>query len=254
MNLIPMGLPVAGISFAFRQSDVSGQIIVLILVAGSILAWTIMITKMAHLKSSARSTRRFLDHYRETGHPLSLFVKGIRFPDSPVYLVYEDACKAIGSIESGAAGAAAAAGEPMDGQSQTEGAGGARLCLRETDLRYIRACADRTETNETLMLEENMGLLATAVTSAPFLGMLGTIWGVMVSFGSIKGTGAMLSEVAPGVSAALLTTLVGLLVALPSSIGYNMIATRIKNLRVAMNIFIEEFLADIEHDYLESEQ
>ena len=90
-----------------------------------------------------------------------------------------------------------------------------------------------------------------AVTAAPFLGLLGTVWGVMVAFGSILGSGsAMLSEVAPGISGALLTTVIGLLVALPSSVGYNIIAGQIRTLRVRMDNFLQEFMSDMERYFL----
>ena len=94
--------------------------------------------------------------------------------------------------------------------------------LNEVQVRGVRNVAERIDGRPVLLLENSMGLLATAVTTAPFLGLLGTVWGVMESFGGMAVTGsAMLSAVAPGISGALLTTVVGLLVALPSAIGYN---------------------------------
>ena len=92
-----------------------------------------------------------------------------------------------------------------------------------------------------------MGFLATAVSSAPLLGLLGTVWGVMESFGGMAITGApTLAAVAPGISGALLTTVVGLLVALPSAIGFNWITNRIRSLCVQMDNFAQEFTADVQ--------
>jgi biopolymer transport protein TolQ len=95
-----------------------------------------------------------------------------------------------------------------------------------------------------------MGLLATAVSSAPFLGLLGTVWGVMDAFGgmAVKGS-ATLSAVAPGISAALLTTVVGLLVALPSAIGYNLLTNQIRRLTVQMDNFAQEFDSAVRRAY-----
>ena len=94
--------------------------------------------------------------------------------------------------------------------------------------------------------------IASAVTTAPFLGLLGTVWGVMDSFGGMGVTGsAMLSAVAPGISGALLTTVVGLLVALPSAICYNLLSDQIRRLSVEMDNFVQEFMSDIERLYLE---
>jgi biopolymer transport protein ExbB/TolQ len=95
-----------------------------------------------------------------------------------------------------------------------------------------------------------MGLLATAVSTGPFLGLLGTVWGVMDSFGAMANAGsAMLSAVAPGIAGALLTTVIGLLIALPSSIGYNMLTTRIRQLAVLMDNFSQEFGSDVQKQY-----
>jgi biopolymer transport protein ExbB/TolQ len=95
-----------------------------------------------------------------------------------------------------------------------------------------------------------MGVLATAVSACPFLGLLGTVWGVMDAFGGMATSGAaMLSAVAPGISGALLTTVVGLIVALPSSIGYNMLTSRIRRLAVQMDNFSQEFVASVQQHY-----
>ena len=78
------------------------------------------------------------------------------------------------------------------------------------------------------------------------------VWGVMDAFGGMAVTGsAMLSAVAPGISSALLTTVVGLLVALPSAIGYNILSDQIRKLSVNMDNFVQEFTADVERHYLQ---
>jgi len=88
------------------------------------------------------------------------------------------------------------------------------------------------------------------VSTGPFLGLLGTVWGVMEAFGAMANSGsALLSAVAPGIAGALLTTVVGLLVALPSSIGYNMLTTRIRRLAVQMDNFSQEFAADVQKQF-----
>ena len=95
-----------------------------------------------------------------------------------------------------------------------------------------------------------MGFLATAVTTAPFLGLLGTVWGVMAAFGGMAAQkSAQLSAVAPGISSALLTTVVGLLVALPSAIGYNLLSNQIRQLCVKTDNFAQELVSDIETHY-----
>lgn len=209
------------VSFAFSQSSMPGKLIVLILFASSIGAWTVMITKFVQLSMARRSSERFLDAFRKKNSP---FAPGTRIPESPLNTLYEAGCKAI----------------------ETEG--GQMLNIHQIET--VRAVVDRTMADEALKLEDRMGILATAVSACPFLGLLGTVWGVMDAFGGMATSGtAMLSAVAPGISGALLTTVVGLLVALPSSIGYNMLTSRIRRLAVQMDNFAQEFTAAVQQHY-----
>jgi biopolymer transport protein TolQ len=241
--LVPY-FPLADIGFAFRQSNLAGQVIVVVLFVGSIFAWSVMLTKWRQLELAKRKTGAFLSAYRKDGHPVALFVRRQRFPESPVYMIYEKACNALGAMfESRGA----------DPEDLFMGAVGSREHrLTDVRVRSVRNICERTMADQALMLEHSMGFLATVVPTAPFLGLLGTVWGVMDSFGGmvVKGS-AMLSEVAPGISGALLTTVVGLLVALPSAIGYNMLTDRIRRLNVDMDNFIQEFMSDLEGHYVE---
>ena len=130
------------------------------------------------------------------------------------------------------------------------GVGSERRCLNDIQINAVRNVAERTMADQALLLENSMGLLATAASTAPFLGLLGTVWGVMEAFGGMAVTGtAMLSAVAPGISGALLTTVVGLLVALPSAVGYNLLSDRLRRMSVEMDNFTQELISDIETQY-----
>jgi hypothetical protein len=95
-------------------------------------------------------------------------------------------------------------------------------------------------------------LLAIAVSGAPFLGLLGTVWGVMDVFSSAAQVGnASLTTVAPGVAAALATTVAGLLVAIPSMFGYNWLVHNLRVATVEMDNFAQELSAKIESEYLQ---
>ena len=242
---IPGLLPTASLIDAFWTSNFAGQVIVVVLFAGSIFAWSIMVTKWTYLGSARRMSQRFLRAYRKEGTPAGLFIKRQRFEPSPLYTVYENACRSLGA-ELEARGA-----DPDDLFMGGMGSGRERL-LSEIQVGAVRNVAEATLNEEALALESSMNFLAIAVNAAPLLGLLGTVWGVLEAFGVMSGSGsAMLSTVAPGISGALLTTVVGLLVALPSSIGYNMLVERIRRLCVSSDSFLEELLSDIERNYLE---
>lgn len=196
----------------FSQSTLPGKLIVLILFISSIAAWYVMATKMVQLSRARSGSERFLGAFRQKSNPFS---QGQRIPESPLNTLYEAGCRAIES-----------AGEQPLNSHQVES---------------VNAVVDRTMADEALLLEDGMGLLATAVSACPFLGLLGTVWGVMDAFGGMAASGsATLSAVAPGIAGALLTTVVGLLVALPSAIGYNLLTSRIRRLAVQMDNFAQE--------------
>jgi len=244
MTMLVTAFPLAGIVFALRQSNTPGKIIVAVLFIGSIFAWSVMLTKMKELRQAAVVSRVFLGAYRKEAHPAALFLKRQRYDESPLYSIYEKACTELGAVLEA---------EGTNPEDLFMGAvGSAGRALSETQVGAVRNVAERTMADESLLLERSMGLLATATTTAPFLGLLGTVWGVMDAFGGMAVTGtAMLSAVAPGISGALLTTVVGLLVALPSAIGYNVLSDKIRWFSVEMSNFTDEVMSGVERHYFQ---
>lgn len=234
-------LPVTGtVLFALRQCNPAGKVIILLLFVGSVLAWTIMLTKYMELRLAARESSKFLQAFRREGNSLGLFLRQRRFPESPLYRVYESGCRAL----------AAATGLTAEADGELLLATVTQRRLTQSQAVMIQQTLERLVSDEAMLLEDHMGFLATAVSASPFLGLLGTVWGVMDAFGGMAVTGsATLAAVAPGISGALLTTVVGLLVAIPSSIGYNILAHRIRRLAVQMDNFAQEFYTDIQRSF-----
>jgi biopolymer transport protein ExbB/TolQ len=95
-------------------------------------------------------------------------------------------------------------------------------------------------------------LLATAVSGSPFLGLLGTVWGVMDAFTGVAEAGSPnLVSMAPGVSGALITTVTALCVAIPAMFGYNFLVTSIRGMIVEMDNFAAELASEFEHKYVD---
>lgn len=213
MNGLMLPLFLGNVTGVFAESSLPGKLIVLLLFISSVGVWYVMGTKMIQLARARKSSEHFLDLFRKKSNP---FEQGQRIPGSPLNTLYEAGCAAIS--EQG--------DQP----------------LTSHQMESVRAVVDRTMADEALLLEDGMGLLATAVSACPFLGLLGTVWGVMDAFMGMASSGsATLSAVAPGIAGALLTTVVGLLVALPSAIGYNLLTSRIRRLAVQMDNFSQEF-------------
>jgi biopolymer transport protein ExbB len=123
---------------------------------------------------------------------------------------------------------------------------GATACLSPAALRVIRAALDATMVRESQKLNNMMVMLTIAISGGPFLGLLGTVLGVMITFAAIAISGDVnIDAIAPGVSAALMTTVAGLVVAIPALFGYNYLATRIRDMTADMHVFADEFEAKI---------
>lgn len=245
-NAMLVSMPVADVASAFWDSTLPGKAIVIILFLGSALAWTIMWTKGVQLRFASRMTGTFLDMFRDARQnptPVSLFARDEEYPGTPLNTIYKAGCDALCN-ELQAHGI-----EPDD---MLDGVGTdqhRRLTIGQ--LETLRSVVDRNVADEALNLEDQMGMLATAVSAAPFLGLLGTVWGVMDAFSGMAASGnAALSAVAPGISGALLTTIVGLIVALPSMIGYNLLSAHIRRISVQMDNFAQEFISEVQNTYV----
>ncbi len=244
MNGLLFPLMLADVGLAFRQSAMNGKVITVVLILISVGAWTVMLTKFTQLRAARLASNRFLKTFREQARPTNLFIKKQRMLDTPLNAIYEAGCKALIN-ELTLIGADR--DEIMMGHVFPEGQ--RRLDPHQMDA--IHSVVDCALADEALELESHMGLLATAVSVGPFLGLLGTVWGVMGTFSGMATAGsATMAAVAPGISGALLTTVVGLLVALPSSIGYNLLATRIRHLSVQMDNFSQELMGKVQQEFM----
>jgi biopolymer transport protein TolQ len=126
-------------------------------------------------------------------------------------------------------------------------------------MEHVKRTLERAVAQEALRLESGLILLAIAVSGAPFLGLLGTVWGVMSAFGHVAmkaaaGGKADLATMAPGVAAALVTTVAGLLVAIPSMFGYNWLVHHLRVFTVELDNFAQELASKMETEYLQDDE
>jgi biopolymer transport protein TolQ len=195
----------------FEHCDPVGQVITGGLAVFSIIAWAVMFGKRNELNALRRLNHSFERHLRDQKNLLDLPESLRERRDIPYADLFSDAVAAYWR--------AAAIGKE-------KGMDTSRFRLEHAENALQRALA-----RQTLRYESNMIFLASIVSGAPFLGLLGTVWGVMDAFSavSVQQT-ASIQTLAPGVSAALLTTISGLLVAIPSLFGYNLLFAMTKRL------------------------
>lgn len=206
----------------------------------SITAWAIMIRKGRQLGRCRRDSRSFKELYSKgRRNPLALLRHLSSRPDhgsSPLTMVFlEGAGELQSQLDHRNGSGAGAAGNPT-------------LSMRQLEVisRSLEAAQDRFF----LDLEHKLIYLATTVSVAPFLGLLGTVWGILVAFqemGRQASTG--MSAFGPGISEALVSTVAGLIVAIPALLGYNFIGSRIRELAGDTSQFATGFLALIEREF-----
>ena len=225
-DMIIPGLAEASIKYAFRNSDILGQTIVVGLFLFSIITWVIMIDKGISLKHALQDSADFLAKFRSKRSPMT-FSDRIEEEPSPTARVCEAAYLRLHQLD-------------------VEQPDGTRRILTENEIDIVRATLEQAVADQIIILEGKMIFLATAVSISPFLGLFGTVWGIMLAFTELAIAGkADIQTLAPGVSGALLTTVLGLVVAIPSVVGYNIITSRIKSTIVHLDNFVEEFIVKL---------
>jgi biopolymer transport protein ExbB/TolQ len=226
--------------YAFEQSDAFGRIIVLVLCLLSVLAWSIMVEKWLYLSGLRRQVRQFLKFHASTNSPVELFVD-LESQHGPLRTVSDAALQVMAAVQ------CRSVSDLLSGLQEGDSAADA---LNSGEVDQIRAAVDAAVDDQIQNMETRLPILGSIVSVSPFLGLLGTVWGVMMAFVGMAAKGkADINAIAPGVSGALLTTVVGLLVAIPSLVGFNMLNGLINQLTTRMDRYSDELVASIRAHY-----
>jgi biopolymer transport protein ExbB/TolQ len=219
-----------------RWATPEGQAIIVILVVFSIFAWSVMAAKAVQMRRAKKLNQYFEAEFRTQKHVLDTYDRRLQVPDCPLFMVYQEGCR------------------ELDARLRRPGSTERRRFVSLKGMEHVKRTLERTVAQQALKLESGLILLAIAVSGAPFLGLLGTVWGVMSAFSyvAIKGS-ADLRTMAPGVSAALVTTVAGLLVAIPSMFGYNWLVHNLRVQTVELDNFAQELTSHMETEYLQEQ-
>lgn len=232
-----------GFWFAIKMSSWPGVVVCVVLAVLSCFSWAVMASKFRVVSRANRRDQRFLEEYRAARDPLSVYEAGGFVSGSPESGIYQAGARELAFHLVGS-------GETDENfRSRVEGA----EKLRPSQLEAVSNAMDRAVSGATGRLESQMSVLATAVSGAPFLGLLGTVWGVMDTFSGVASSAgvASLKTMAPGVSAALVTTVVALLVAIPAMFGYNYLVNRIRGMIMGFDNYAAELRLDFERWYVD---
>lgn len=214
---------------AYLESDTLGKLIFIGLVLLSIISWVIIIYKWWMTRQARTNSQEIVNLFRsQKRDPLN-----VELPDSnginPFAILYAVLKKQSLEI--------------LDKNKSNS--------LTTSDLDFVEAHLDSTVANQTKNLEKNLFILSTVVSLGPFLGLLGTVWGILTTFSELQmANGAATNQtVLSGLSLALATTVLGLLCAIPALIGYNYLKNGVRDFEVDMESFSTELLATVELQY-----
>ena len=231
--------------YLIKSVTVDAWVVIGILGIMSAISWIVMFAKNKYISSLAKGSKEFLNQWHHLSGDLTSIdtddeekiktlggraeVQHIKFIHStPIYRVYEVGCQEI--------------------RARVNKGGG----ISHRALESIESSMEAQVTRENARLQSMMVLLTICIAGGPYVGLLGTIIGVMITFGEIAMLGEVdINAIAPGIAAALLATVCGLVVAIPALFGYNYLSVQVKDITTDMHIFCEEFLTKMAEYYPE---
>jgi biopolymer transport protein TolQ len=253
MTIQPMFAANAAV-YAIQNATTEGKITVVVLLVLSLFSWTIILTKFRQLLIARKATKKFLEAYASTRDPLDIQRKGVEFDGAPAYQLYiRGADELAYQLKNNPLQVAGVPKFNSTGDGNTDHL--ARSMTTKISLpsfEAVKVILEEAAGAEAMALEKGMIVLSTAVAGGPFIGLLGTVWGVMSTFAGIaESKAATLTAMAPGVAAALVATVTGLLVAIPAMFAYNFMVTTIRAITQELDGFASRYANQIEHVYVD---
>ncbi|MEW6734005.1 MAG: MotA/TolQ/ExbB proton channel family protein [Acidobacteriota bacterium] len=217
------------IDLLLRASPIA-KLVLLLLLLFSILSWAIILTKILAFNKAQRQTDSFLNIFRQSGRLGDIYTACQSFKESPLVGVF------------------LAGYQEMDKQIQKANA--AQISAALKSLQAVGRAMQRASISETTRLERGVGWLASTANASPFIGLFGTVVGIIIAFQGLSSTTqASVQAVAPGIAEALIATAAGIAAAVPAAVGYNHFLNKIKVLTAEMDDFSLEFLNLIERNF-----
>ncbi|KRQ90406.1 DUF2341 domain-containing protein [Bradyrhizobium valentinum] len=230
-----------------KSVTLDGWIVIGILVIMAAVSWVVMYDRASYLNKQAKANAHFMKSFREiasdltmldSGDPEDIASLGGRMNESDAKIMRASSLYRIYHLGA------------SEIRHRFAGNGKRLPVLSATSIAAIRAALDSGYVKESQRLNRLMVVLTIAISGGPFLGLLGTVVGVMITFAAIAASGDVnVNAIAPGIAAALVATVAGLGVAIPALFGYNYLISRIKDLTNDMQVFIDEFVTKMAEFY-----
>lgn len=225
----------------FRETGPTAKVVLAILLFFSLVSWLIIFAKYIRLKRIQGQSNRFLDFFRRSKRFSEVNTIASQLTDTPLTTLFKS-----GYAELDAQIKAARSDEPAS--ATTAATSATRLVIK--NISGIERALERAAGAEVSRLTRWLTFLATTASACPFIGLFGTVWGIMGAFNSIGTSGSTsIVAVAPGISEALINTAAGLAAAIPALVAYNYFMGQIRQMRATMDDFSLEFLNLAERNF-----
>jgi biopolymer transport protein TolQ len=227
------------------------QFVMLLLLFFSIMSWAIILIKYRYIRKAFKESTEFTEFFWKSRDLSNAFAKAKQLHGSPLARIFR-----IGYVElKKTSQSAAPPSPPSAAGNKPGGSQSMALDTRFTGTDNVQRALRRAITTEMTRMTQMVPFLATTGNTAPFIGLFGTVWGIMNSFASIGQKGsANLAVVAPGISEALVATAAGLAAAIPAVIAFNFFMSKIRVVESELLSFSADFLNIIERDILRIER
>jgi biopolymer transport protein TolQ len=218
----------------FAGTGLVVKLVLAILVYFSVVSWAIIFYKLKQVHSANRESEKFLDFFWKTKRFDAINAQLTSFENSPLTTLFREGYGELSKLA-----------DKRDEKHEHNG-----ISTELGGIDNIARSLRRAMTSEITRLEKYLTFLATTGATAPFIGLFGTVWGIMTAFKGIGETGsASLAVVAPGIAEALIATAIGLVAAIPAVMGYNHFQNKIKVLIAEMDSFSTEFLNIVQRSF-----
>ena len=223
------------------------QFVLLLLLFFSITSWAIIIVKYRYIKRSFKQSTEFTEFFWKSRDLSNAFAKAKQLHGSPLARIFR-----IGYLE---LKKTSQTGQPGEAKSAADSDNNLAFNTRFAGIDNVKRALRRATNTEMTRMTQMVPFLATTGNTAPFIGLFGTVWGIMNSFSGIGQRGsASLAVVAPGISEALVATAAGLAAAIPAVIAFNFFTNKIRTVETELHSFSADFLNIIERDILRIER
>jgi len=223
------------------------QLVLLLLLLFSVASWAIIVIKFRYIKNSFKQSNEFTEYFWKSRDLSSAFAKAKQLHGSPLARIFR-----IGYLE---LKKTSQSGQPSETDSPDPSESSLSFSTKFAGIDNVKRALRRATNTEMTRMTQMVPFLATTGNTAPFIGLFGTVWGIMNSFAGIGQKGsASLAVVAPGISEALVATAAGLAAAIPAVIAFNFFMNKIRIVETELHSFSADFLNIIERDILRIER